>query len=102
MKHSLLKGFYLRDLLIEPTSGTVSGPNGTAHLQPKAIELLLYLAERPFTLIERDVLLHAVWGQDHGSQQAVATSGKTPDNVLGIEASGKVTDVDWFQSSVQR
>ncbi|MCJ7591035.1 MAG: tetratricopeptide repeat protein [Woeseiaceae bacterium] len=72
MKHSLLKGFYLRDLLIEPTSGTVSGPNGTAHLQPKAIELLLYLAERPFALIERDVLLHAVWGQGHGSQEALS------------------------------
>ena len=72
MQHSLLKGFYLRDLLIEPTSGLVSGPNGDGHLPPKAIALLLYLAEQPFTLIERDELLRAVWGPGQGSQEALS------------------------------
>ena len=72
MRHSLLKGFYLRDLLIEPTSGTVSGPDGEAHLQPRAIEILLRLAERPFTLIERDELLLEVWGEGQGSQEALS------------------------------
>ena len=72
MRHSLLKGFYLRDLLIEPTSGKVSGPDGDAHLQPRAIEILLQLAEQPFTLIERDELLRKVWGEGQGSQEALS------------------------------
>ena len=72
MRQSLLKGFYLRDLLIEPTSGTVSGPEGQSHLQPRAIEILLRLAEQPFTLVERDELLRLVWGEGQGSQEALS------------------------------
>ena len=53
MQQGLLKGFYLQDLRIEPTGGKVTGPNGEAHLQPKAVEVLLYLAERPFEIVER-------------------------------------------------
>ena len=71
MQHSLLKGFYLRDLLVEPTSGRVSGTDGDAHLKPKAVEVLLYLAARPFELVEREALLRAVWGEDQGSPEAL-------------------------------
>lgn len=72
MRHSLLKGFYLRDLLIEPTSGKVSGPDGDTHLQPRAIEILLCLAEQPFTVIAREQLLRSVWGEGQGSQEALS------------------------------
>ena len=72
MQNSLMKGFYLRDLLIEPTNGKVSGPDGDAHLQPRAMEILLQLAEQPFTLIERDELLRKVWGEGQGSQEALS------------------------------
>jgi tetratricopeptide (TPR) repeat protein len=72
MRHSLLKGFYLRDLLIEPASGTVSGPGGSTHLQPRAIEILLHLAERPFTLVEREELLQIAWGDGQGSHEALS------------------------------
>lgn len=71
MRHSLLKGFYLQDLLIEPASGRVSGPGVEAHLKPKAVEVLLHLAERPFELVERDELLQAVWGDNAGSSEAL-------------------------------
>jgi tetratricopeptide (TPR) repeat protein/DNA-binding winged helix-turn-helix (wHTH) protein len=66
-----LKGFYLQDPLIEPTSGRVSGPGVEAHLKPKAVEVLLYLAARPFELVEREELLRAVWGEDGGSSEAL-------------------------------
>ena len=72
MRHSLLKGFYLRDLLIEPANGKVSGPDGSTHLQPRAIEILLHLAERPFTLVEREELLHIAWGEGQGSHEALS------------------------------
>ena len=71
MQHSLLNGFYLQDLLIEPASGRVSGPGFETHLKPKAVEVLLYLAEHPFELVEREELLQAVWGEDSGSSDAL-------------------------------
>jgi tetratricopeptide (TPR) repeat protein/DNA-binding winged helix-turn-helix (wHTH) protein len=71
VQRSLLKGFYLQDLLIEPTNGRVSGPGVEAHLKPKAVEVLLYLANRPFELVERDELLEAVWGENGGSPEAL-------------------------------
>jgi len=71
MQQSLLKGFYLQDLLIEPVSGRVTGTGVAAHLKPKAVEVLLYLAERPFQLVERDELMRAVWGGDAGSSEAL-------------------------------
>ncbi len=71
MQHSLLKGFYLQDLLIEPANGRVSGPGFETHLKPKAVEVLLYLAQRPFELVEREELLRAVWGDDAGSPEAL-------------------------------
>jgi TolB-like protein/DNA-binding winged helix-turn-helix (wHTH) protein/Tfp pilus assembly protein PilF len=86
MQRSLLKGFYLHDLLIEPTSGTVSGPDGDQHLKPKAIEVLLYLAERPFELVERQALLEAVWGEDQGSQEALSHAVSELRSGLGDQA----------------
>jgi len=71
MQQSLLKGFYLQDLLIEPATGRVSGPGFETHLKPKAVEVLLYLAERPFELVGREEILQAVWGEDSGSPEAL-------------------------------
>ena len=71
MQHSLLKGFYLQDLLIEPAIGRVSGPGFETHLKPKAVEVLLYLAARPLELVTRDELLEAVWGENTGTSEAL-------------------------------
>ena len=68
---ALVEDGVLQDLLIEPTSGRVSGPGVEAHLKPKAVEVLLYLAARPLELVEREELLQAVWGEDAGSSEAL-------------------------------
>jgi tetratricopeptide (TPR) repeat protein/DNA-binding winged helix-turn-helix (wHTH) protein len=86
MQHSLLKGFYLHDLLVEPTSGRVSGPDTDAHLKPKAVEVLLYLAARPFELVEREALLREVWGEDQGSPEALNHAIGDLRNGLGDNA----------------
>jgi TolB-like protein/DNA-binding winged helix-turn-helix (wHTH) protein/Flp pilus assembly protein TadD len=58
----LLKGFRLGDLLIEPLSGQVASPTGPRHVQPKAMEVLVCLAESPGELVTREKLLETVWG----------------------------------------
>jgi tetratricopeptide (TPR) repeat protein/DNA-binding winged helix-turn-helix (wHTH) protein len=68
----LLQGFYLSDLLIEPTKGRVTGREGSEHLASKAIEVLLCLASQPGELVSREELLETVWGRDEGSPEALS------------------------------
>jgi TolB-like protein/tetratricopeptide (TPR) repeat protein/DNA-binding winged helix-turn-helix (wHTH) protein len=68
----LLQGFYLGDLLVDPRKGQVIGRAGSAHLPPKAMEVLLCLAAEPGELLTREDLLEAVWGKGQGSQEALS------------------------------
>jgi tetratricopeptide (TPR) repeat protein/TolB-like protein/DNA-binding winged helix-turn-helix (wHTH) protein len=68
----LLQGFYLSDLLIEPTKGRVTGREGSERLASKAVEVLLCLAAQPGELVTREELLETVWGKDAGSTEALS------------------------------
>jgi tetratricopeptide (TPR) repeat protein len=68
----LLQGFYLRDLLVDPVKGNVTGRDGSVHLPPKAMEALLVLASNHGSLVTREELIDEVWGKDHGSQEALS------------------------------
>ena len=72
MDSELLKGFYLGDFLVEPTKGQVTGRAGSAHLPPKAMEVLLCLAQEPTEIVERENLLNSVWGANGGSSEALS------------------------------
>jgi len=67
----LLQGFYLRDLLVSPLKGQVTGRAEPAHLTPKAMEVLLCLASNCGELVTRETLIEKVWGSGHGSQEAL-------------------------------
>jgi len=49
----------------------VTDRHESRHLAPKAIEVLLCLAESPGELVTREVLLEAAWGDGQGSQEAL-------------------------------
>ncbi len=72
MNADLLQGFYLGDLLVEPPQGRITSREGTVHLPPKAIEILLCLADRPGELVTRGTLLEEVWGSNRGSTKALS------------------------------
>ena len=72
MNADLLHGFYLGDFLVEPLKGQVTGRAGSHHLPPKAIEVLLCLARAPGELVTRETLLATVWGDGHGSSEALS------------------------------
>ena len=62
MSSKLLKGFSLGPWTIEPLRGVVSGPNGeTHHLEPKAMDVFVCLAERANELVTRNQLLDLAW-----------------------------------------
>ena len=72
MNADLLRGFYLSDLLVEPTKGRVTGHEGSERLASKAVEVLLCLAAQPGELVTREELLEKVWGKDAGSPEALS------------------------------
>jgi tetratricopeptide (TPR) repeat protein/DNA-binding winged helix-turn-helix (wHTH) protein len=79
----LLQGFYLGDVLIEPLQGRVTGKAGPKHIRPKAIEVLLCLAQSPGKLVTREALLARVWGTGKGSQETLSHSISEIRHALG-------------------
>ena len=64
----LKQGFKLRGFEVRPLTGEVAGAAGTTHLEPKVMEVLAALAQRPGEVVEREELLRRIWG----SRAAVA------------------------------
>ncbi len=55
--------FLIERCTIHPNLNRVDGHDGnTTHLEPKAMQLLVFMAERADEVLHRDLLLHSVWG----------------------------------------
>lgn len=72
VRERLLGGFQLGDSYVEPLSGSLTGPRGTVHLPPKAIDTLLHLAEYPRSLVSHDELLRSVWNDESNSHEKLS------------------------------
>jgi TolB-like protein/DNA-binding winged helix-turn-helix (wHTH) protein len=63
MATGLDSGFTVGGLwAVRPMLGTLEGPGGTAHLEPKVMAVLKCLAERPGEVVTRDQFIERVWG----------------------------------------
>ena len=54
-------GFQLGDWGVYPDQGLLVGEKGELHLEPKVMEVLIYLAERQDQVVRRDDLINDVW-----------------------------------------
>lgn len=86
MTDDLLQGFYLGDVLVEPLTGRVEGPHGSAHLPPRAAEVLLCLAHHAGEIVDRELLLESVWGAGRGSAEALSHAVGEIRHALGDHA----------------
>ncbi|UCC15003.1 MAG: winged helix-turn-helix domain-containing protein, partial [Gammaproteobacteria bacterium] len=62
MDFALQHGFKLADLEVHPLRGEVVRPDGLVHIQPKAMEVLVCLAEKTLQTVTRNELIREVWG----------------------------------------
>lgn len=53
--------FRLKDLSVDPEVGVVSGPGGSAHLEPRVMAVLVGLACNAGGLVSREALLRQIW-----------------------------------------
>jgi TolB-like protein len=61
MDQRLRGGFRLGEFEVEPLAGRITGPNGAQHVQPKVMDVLLFLAAHEGQVVERDTLLEQIW-----------------------------------------
>ena len=85
--NELLDGFYLKGLLVKPTTGLVTGARGSQHLPSKAMEVLLHLAKHPRRLVTREEILNGVWGDTPGTAEALNRAVGEIRRALGDHAS---------------
>lgn len=71
MNSRLQHGFRLGGREIRPLEGRILGPDDIRHVHPKAMEVLLCLAERQGQVVRRDKIIDRVWGHRHGSDNAL-------------------------------
>lgn len=57
----LKQGFYAGKWEVQPMHNRIVGPAGEEHLEPKVMDLLLILAERPGEVIEKQELIDRIW-----------------------------------------
>lgn len=62
MDSILRRGFQLGDRRIYPLTGEIQGPNGSNHLKPKAMEVLLCLTQQQGDVVSRADIVRQVWG----------------------------------------
>lgn len=82
----LNQSFYVGDLLVEPLTGTVTGPASAEHLPPKAAAILLCLASQPGAVVSREELIEFAWGTEHGSSEALSHAISAIRHALGDHA----------------
>jgi len=58
------QGFILEDWRVTPAEGTLINHNETVHLEPKVMDVLVYFADHPGSVITREQLERDVW---HGA-----------------------------------
>ena len=85
------------DWTVDPALNQVSASGKTVRLEPKAMALLAYLAERPGEVVSREALLAAVWpgvvvGDDSLTQAIIKLRkalGDTPESPVYIQTIAK-------------
>jgi TolB-like protein/DNA-binding winged helix-turn-helix (wHTH) protein len=96
---SLRRGFTIGDWTAYPLEGRLVGPDGEQHVQPKSMDVLLYLAESGGAVVGRDAVLHHVWGERAQSDEpltrcigelrrALGDTSAQPDYILTIPKRG--------------
>lgn len=61
MRQRLPSVFRIGPFRVQPDTGEIHGPHGLVRLHPRAMSVLVFLAERPGELVTRGSLLAAVW-----------------------------------------
>jgi DNA-binding winged helix-turn-helix (wHTH) protein len=80
------RSFNLGEWRVEPALNRVSGPSGTVPLEPRAMELLMFLARHPGQVLSRETLIDGVWQQEFVGEAVLRNSVSALRRALGDDA----------------
>jgi len=78
--------FQLGDWLVKPHTNTIEGPEGETHLEPKAMQVLALLAERPGEVVGKKEILKDVWDGTFVSDEVLPNAIWELRKALGDDA----------------
>ena len=93
------KAFFIGDWKVSPTEGLLLRGDDVVHIEPKAMELLVYLAQRQGEVVAREDIEKDVWGGTLVSydsitstviklRKALQDNAKEPDYIATIPKRG--------------
>ena len=65
-------GFQLGEWRVYPDQGMLEGAAGQLHVEPKVMEVLIYLAERQDEVVRRDELISGVWHDTFATDEVLS------------------------------
>jgi DNA-binding winged helix-turn-helix (wHTH) protein/tetratricopeptide (TPR) repeat protein len=78
--------FRLGDFLVKPYANSVLGPEGEAHVEPKAMRVLSFLAARPGQVVTKQEILKEVWEGTFVSEEVLPNAIWELRKALGDDA----------------
>ncbi|HAE27304.1 MAG TPA: hypothetical protein DCG58_09105, partial [Hyphomonas adhaerens] len=77
--------FRIGALLVEPDQNCISDETERHRLEPKVMEVLCALADRPGEVISRQELIDEVWGVEHGADESLTRAISLLRGVLNTD-----------------
>ena len=72
MRASQLQAFRIGDRIVEPMLSRIDGESGSTHVEPRAMDVLVALAQRAGEIVGRDEIIAAVWKHPHVTDEALS------------------------------
>jgi DNA-binding winged helix-turn-helix (wHTH) protein len=87
MSDSLASGFRLAELTVQPNQGRIVSLGGEAHVEPRAMDVLVVLARRAGDTVSRNELIEAVWKHSYVCDEALSRCISLLRHALGDDRS---------------
>ena len=78
-----MQPFCIGEFTVEPARNLVSGPQGAVSIEPKIMDVLRALAERPGAVWSRTELIDRVWGREYGADESLTRAVSQLRKVFG-------------------
>ncbi len=82
----MARRFQVGDFLVEPDLNRITRGNTAVSVEPKVLDVLVCLAQRPGEVFTREEILRAVWPDTHVTEEALTYSISALRKVLGDDA----------------
>ena len=75
--------FRVGEYVVDPRRNRITGPDGEVVLQPKVIDVLCALADRPGEVLPRAAIIDRVWGREFGADESLTRAISQLRKALG-------------------